>query len=75
LRVFFLQEIPLYLESPALAYFGLLRTFCDRVAGLGDRCQAFRRAVLRKTFFDISGHSRKNRKIMRQFYKLMKLAA
>ena len=40
-----------------------------------DRCQALRRAVLRKTFFDISGHSRKNRKIARQFYKLMKLAA
>ena len=40
-----------------------------------DRCQALRRAVLRKTFFDISGHSRKNRKIVRQFYKLMKLAA
>ena len=40
-----------------------------------DRCQALRRVVLRKTFFDISGHSRKNRKIVRQFYKLMKLAA
>jgi hypothetical protein len=40
-----------------------------------DRCQALRRAVLRKTFFEISGHSRKNRKIVRQFYKLMKLAA
>ncbi len=40
-----------------------------------DRCQALRQAVLRKTFFDISGHSRKNRKIVRQFYKLMKLAA
>ena len=40
-----------------------------------DRCQALRRAVLSKTFFEISGHSRKNRKIVRQFYKLMKLAA
>jgi len=40
-----------------------------------DRCQALRRAVLRKTFFEISGHSRKNLKIVRQFYKLMKLAA
>ena len=40
-----------------------------------DRCQALRRAVLCKTFFEISDHSRKNRKIMRQFYKLMKLAA
>ena len=40
-----------------------------------DRCQALRRTVLRKTFFEISGHSRKNRKIARQFYKLMKLAA
>ena len=40
-----------------------------------DRCQALRREVLKKTFFEISGHSRKNRKIARQFYKLMKLAA
>jgi hypothetical protein len=40
-----------------------------------DRRHALRRAVLSKTFFDISGHSRKNRKIVRQFYKLMKLAA
>jgi len=40
-----------------------------------DRCQALRQAVLCKTFFDISGHSRKNRKIVRQFYKLMKLVA
>jgi len=28
-----------------------------------------------KTFFATSGHSRKTRKIVRQFYKLMKLAA
>jgi hypothetical protein len=40
-----------------------------------DRCQTLRRVVLRKTFFEISGHSRKNRKIVQQFYKLMKLAA
>jgi len=40
-----------------------------------DRCSGLRREVLRKTFFEISGHSRKTRKIVRQFYKLMKLAA
>ena len=47
----------------------------ERRPSHADRCQALRRAVLRKTFFEISGHSRKNRKIIRQFYKLMKLAA
>jgi len=40
-----------------------------------DRRQALRREVLKKTFFEISGHNRKNRKIVRQFYKLLKLAA
>jgi len=40
-----------------------------------DRCRALRQAALRKTFFEISGHSRESRKIARQFYKLMKLAA
>jgi hypothetical protein len=40
-----------------------------------DRRQALRREVLKKTFFEIYGHSRKNRKIARQFYKLLKLAA
>jgi hypothetical protein len=40
-----------------------------------DRCAGLRREVLKQTFFEISGHSRKNRKIVRQFYKLMKLAA
>jgi hypothetical protein len=47
----------------------------ERRPSHADRCQALRRAVLSKTFFEISGHSRKNRKIVRQFYKLMKLAA
>ncbi len=47
----------------------------ERRPSHADRCQALRRVVLRKTFFDISGHSRKNRKIVRQLYKLMKLAA
>ena len=47
----------------------------ERRPSHADRCQALRRAVLSKTFFEISGHNRKNRKIVRQFYKLMKLAA
>ena len=47
----------------------------ERRPSHADRCRALRRAVLSKTFFEISGHSRKNRKIVRQFYKLMKLAA
>lgn len=40
-----------------------------------DKCGSFRQEILRKTFFETFGHSRKNRKIARQFYKLMKLAA
>lgn len=40
-----------------------------------DRCAGLRREILKQTFFEISGHSCKNRKIVRQFYKLMKLAA
>jgi len=40
-----------------------------------DRCAALRRETLKRTFFETFGHSRKNRKIVRQFYKLMKLAA
>jgi len=40
-----------------------------------DRCRSLRHEVLKKTFFEISSHSRKNRKIVRQFYKLLKLAA
>ncbi len=47
----------------------------ERRPSHADRCQALRREVLNKTFFEISGHSRKNRKIVRQFYKLIKLAA
>ncbi len=47
----------------------------ERRPSHADRCQALRREVLKKTFFEISGHTRKNRKIARQFYKLMKLAA
>lgn len=47
----------------------------ERRPSHADRCQALRREVLKKTFFEISGHSRKSRKIVRQFYKLMKLAA
>lgn len=40
-----------------------------------DRCAGLRRQVLKKTFFEISCHDRKTRKIVRQFYKLLKLAA
>lgn len=40
-----------------------------------DRCAALRRETLKQTFFETFGHNRKNRKIVRQFYKLMKLAA
>ena len=40
----------------------------DRRGGL--RCE-----VLKKIFFETSGHDRKTQKIVRQFYKLMKLAA
>jgi len=40
-----------------------------------DRCASLRREVIAKTFFATWGHSRKTRKIVRQFYKLMKLAA
>ena len=40
-----------------------------------DKCASVRREVLERTFFESFGHSCKNRKIARQFYKLMKLAA
>jgi hypothetical protein len=40
-----------------------------------DRRAGLRRETLTKTFFETYGHIRKNRKIARQFYKLMKLAA
>jgi hypothetical protein len=40
-----------------------------------DRYGGLRREVIAKTFFATSGHNRKTRKIVRQFYKLMKLAA
>jgi hypothetical protein len=47
----------------------------DRRPSHADRCASLRRQVIAKTFFATSGHSRKTRKIVRQFYKLMKLAA
>jgi hypothetical protein len=47
----------------------------DRRPSHADRCGGLRREVIAKTFFASSGHSRKTRKIVRQFYKLMKLAA
>ena len=40
-----------------------------------DKRSRLRQEVLKRTFFETFGHSRKNRKIARQFYKLMKLAA
>jgi hypothetical protein len=40
-----------------------------------DKCGRLRQEVLKRTFFETFGHSRKNRKIARQFYKLLKLAA
>ena len=40
-----------------------------------DKCGRLRQEVLKRTFFETFGHSRKNRKIARQFYKPMKLAA
>ena len=40
-----------------------------------DKCGRLRREILKRTFFETFCHSRKSRKIARQFYKLMKLAA
>jgi len=40
-----------------------------------DKCVCLCQEVLKRTFFETFGHSRKNRKIVRQFYKLLKLAA
>jgi hypothetical protein len=40
-----------------------------------DRCSSLRRVILQKTFFETSGRDHKTRKIVRQFYKLIKLAA
>jgi len=40
-----------------------------------DKCGCLRQKVLTRTFFESFGHSRQNRKIARQFYKLLKLAA
>ena len=47
----------------------------DRRPSHADRCASLRREVIAKTFFTTSAHDRKTRKIVRQFYKLMKLAA
>ena len=40
-----------------------------------DKCGHLRQEVLKRTFFETFGHSRKKRKIAHQFYKLLKLAA
>jgi hypothetical protein len=47
----------------------------ERRPSHADRCVGLRREVIAKTFFATSGVSHKTRKIVRQFYKLMKLAA
>jgi len=47
----------------------------ERRPSHADRCIGLRREILKKTFFETFGHSRKTRKIVRQFYRLMKLAA
>lgn len=47
----------------------------ERRPSHADRCESLRREVLYKTFFATSAHTRKTRKIVRLFYKLMKLAA
>jgi len=50
----------------------------DDLAGFwlsGVSAGSLRQEVLRKAFFETFGHSRKNRKIARRFYKLLKLAA
>jgi hypothetical protein len=47
----------------------------ERRPSHADRCASLRREVFAKTFFATSAHDRKTRKIIRQFYKLMKLAA
>ena len=47
----------------------------ERRPSHADRCASLRREVIAKTFFATSGHDRKTRKIVRQFYKLMKLAS
>jgi len=40
-----------------------------------DRLSGLRREILERTFFAASAHDRKTQKIVRQFYKLLKLAA
>jgi hypothetical protein len=40
-----------------------------------DRLSGLRREILERTFFATSAHDRKTQKIVRQFYKLLKLAA
>lgn len=42
---------------------------------LAPRCAGLRKEVITKTFFAASCHSRKTLKIVRQFYKLMKLVS
>jgi hypothetical protein len=62
--------------KPAIGLGATIITRLRKDAALhAGRRQALRREVLKKTFFEISGHSRRNRKITHQFYKLLKLAA
>lgn len=47
----------------------------ERRPSHADRCAGLRREIIVRTFFETSGGDHKTRKIVRQFYKLMKLAA
>jgi hypothetical protein len=47
----------------------------ERRPSHADRCASLRKEILVRTFFETSGQDRKTQKIVRQFYKLMKLAA
>jgi len=47
----------------------------ERRPSHADRCASLRKEIIVRTFFETSGQDRKTRKIVRQFYKLVKLAA
>jgi hypothetical protein len=47
----------------------------DRRPSHADRCAGLRRATLKQTILETFGHGRQDRKIARQLYRLMKLAA
>ncbi len=47
----------------------------ENQADFGRKDTKIKGEVLKKTFFETFGHDRKSRKIARQFYNLVKLAA